>query len=123
MTARSLASCVLVAALAVAFSSCGGGPKDASSITYEVSYADSSAGEADISYTGSDGRAVTTRVAIPWASGPVSVREGQSYRLDATAPDVGKNLSCDIRPNTGWTAGNSLRNGRCNYTFPDDLGE
>jgi len=108
---------VLVLVVAMA---CSRGPKAAASLMYEVSYADVSAGEADVSYTESDGITQTVHVNIPWSSGPVHVRAGQSYRLTATAPITGKYLSCDMHLDTGWTAGGSGP-GDCNYTFPDDV--
>jgi hypothetical protein len=112
----------LVAVLAAGLSGCGigSGPLDASSIDYDVSYADRSPGEAYVVYTDADGRTVTTRVGIPWRSGAIEVRPGVRYQLSATARDAGVNLSCDIHTDTGWTAGSASAE-RCQYVFPDDV--
>lgn len=101
----------------------GGGPKDAKTITYEVQYGDLSVkGEADITYTDADGQKVTKHVAIPWKSDPISVKAGQSYRIDATAPARNDtNFACGVDTDTGWTSGPSLTGGHCSFTFPDDV--
>jgi hypothetical protein len=99
----------------------GAASTDAKVITYEVEFADRSPGEADVTYTDSSGKNVTSHVTTPWTSGPINVLSGQSYRLSASAVDKGTNLYCGVHTDTGWNAGNSLRGGRCSYAYPDDV--
>ncbi len=125
-TVRSQYWVVATAMIVLVSSACGhlgigASPKDAKVVTYEVEYADRSPGEADVTYTDSSGKCITSHVPTPWTSGAVAAQPGQSYRLQASAVDNGKNLYCGVHTDTGWNAGNSLRGGRCDYAFPDDI--
>lgn len=119
-----------VALTPVLFAGCGtlgiGGrsPQSAASVTYEAKYAQASlTGEADVTYTAADGSTVTKKVAMPWQSEPIAVQSGRSYRLVATAPKVvGSSFYCGVHTDTRWNAGNSEPDGKCSYTFPDDVG-
>lgn len=98
-------------------------PQDATSFTYEVAYGDPAiAGEAEVIYTDADGQDVTEQVTMPWKSEPVTVSEGQSYRIEASAPARDDaTFKCGINTDNGWNLGNSDPIGECSYTFPDDL--
>jgi hypothetical protein len=119
----------LVAAL-VLVAGCGtagiGGraPKDAKSITYEAKYAKADlTGQAEVTYTASDGTTVTKTVSMPWESEAISVEAGRSYRLVASAPRVdGSSFYCGVHTDSRRNAGNSDPSGKCSYTFPDDVG-
>ncbi len=102
----------------------GGGALDARELTYEVSYADLSAGEAEVTYTNAEGEPVTATVATPWRSEPIRVKDGQRYDLEVSAsPREGSNIVCGVHTDTGWNADNSRPGGECRYSFPDDAAD
>jgi hypothetical protein len=98
-------------------------PQDATSFTYEVAYGEPSiAGEAQVTYTNADGEDVTESVTMPWESESITVRDGQSYRIEASAePRDDATFKCGVNTDNGWNLGNSDPIGECSYTFPDDL--
>jgi hypothetical protein len=122
---RVLALGVLIALVAgCGLLGSGGGSLDAREITYEVSYADLSAGEAEVTYTNAAGDPVTATVTTPWASEPIKVKDGQRYDLGVSAsPRDGSNLVCGVHTDTGWNADNSRPGGECRYSFPDDAAD
>jgi hypothetical protein len=98
-------------------------PQDAKSFTYEVAYGEPSiSGQAEVTYTNAEGEDVTESVTMPWTSDSIAVRDGQSYRIEASAPARDDaTFKCGINTDNGWNLGNSDPIGECSYTFPDDL--
>jgi hypothetical protein len=125
---RKLVRCVMVVVAAV-LAGCGvlgsSGPRDARSISYEVHYSDLSLrGEAEVTYTRSDGSVVSEVVATPWESGPVDVRSGVTYRLSArTVEQKGSHVYCGVHTDNGWNLGDPAPGGECSFAFPDDISD
>jgi hypothetical protein len=114
-------------AMITAYAGCGrfgigtSGPADAANFSFEVEYGNRSPGEAQVTYTTSDGQTVTTQVTTPWVSESIPVNKGQTYRLTASAPrrsDAA--LYCGAHLDTGWNSGNAIEGDNCSFTFPDD---
>lgn len=99
------------------------GPLAARTFTYEVAYGDPSiSAQADITFTDANGDETTATVSMPWESDAISVAEGQSYRLVATAaPRDDTTLRCGVNTDNGWSLGSSDPIGECSYVFPDEL--
>lgn len=101
----------------------GYGPAEATAFTYEVRYGEPSIpGEAEVTYTNADGETVTETVDMPWESESIAVRDGESYRVEATGtPRDDASFGCGVNTDNGWHLGNSDMDATCSYTFPDDL--
>jgi len=85
---------------------------------YRVTYVDTSGGQAEVSFTATDGRIMTAVVQLPWESDPIEVSGSQTYVVRGKADArITANLQCGVHTSDGLNLFSTDSSGECNYTF------